>query len=619
MKKRLALLIIIITINLTSCGKSSSEEAKELQTQMLTVVGIPPDIITNICQDGNDDGLCDSSELSKISVKNNFFSKIVLGEGNSYELNNYDPTKKIIMELQDNKNIEFNDGNFSLEYKGTSSELSILQSMVDSDDISTEDIKNVKDMEGKDTFYEVLLSSMEKNLNKYMKNDMLHRSAREVNLKELGRLFQEDIPLKDLNQKIQEQCHGDKECIKSLIKSFSVNLDTDEQSIYTLAQARRKVKLLNDKLIEGLTCKSDEKKIVKHYGFEDIFNLKNRDENAHPAFDIVKLIGKENLKNYDVSNNRKIFAESLRELPRRIKNGKVYIGLKKSGGKLNSQDKIYIGKYNKENSNRYFSSKLVELQNQNWLHQPITKDDPTTEIYYTDLKNIVFNDKNTTLLDYLSRNNRFDAVIAKNTAVDFISIATCSTVNPKLEIKEAVNAFSCNNKKDRLIKIIGGRVDAFSKDRDKLSTPSELLLSTINKPLIGYDELANNKFFLDTLKIPKNITITQAQFSVGIKPLPKYLYQNDTINIGNYELEKYSRFKLYGNDDDSVLNIWTKNIRISNGERVLQTKLGDINVTDEVDTSLLDVLNRSNNAFDILIQNDTSVDFTYLNLCIEEK
>ncbi len=273
---------------LTSCGSGSSEEAKELLAQILTIVGIPEDIIMNICQDSDSDEICSPSELNNISlVKNsNFFSKILLGDNNTYELRNYDPTKNIIMELQDKDNIELNDGNFSLKYKGTTKELSILQSMVDNGDINQSDVKSVKNLQEVDTFYSVLLKSLEKNLNRYMKNNISQRDARDLNLKELGKVFQSDIPLKDLPNKIKKQCGDDKKCIKELIESFPVNLDTDEQTIYTLAQTRRK-KLINDKLIEEFTCSSGERKIIKHYGFEDIFNLKNGIEYARPSINLM--------------------------------------------------------------------------------------------------------------------------------------------------------------------------------------------------------------------------------------------------------------------------------------------------------------------------------------------
>ena len=621
MKKILTIFTLAIVVTFTSCGGGSSEEAKELLSQMLTIVGIPQNIIVNICQDGDDDGVCSTLELANISfIKKNFFSKVILGENNSYELKNYDPTKKIIMELQDSKNVEFNDGNFSLEYKGTSTELSILQAIVDSDNLTHDDIKNVKDLEDKDTFYEVLLGSLEKNLNQYMKNNIDSRGARDIDLKELGRVFKDEIPLKELPTKLKEQCNGDKECIKSLIKSLTVNLDTDEQRVYTLVQAQRKVKLLNDKLIEEFSCQANERKIVKHYGFEDLFSLKNREELTRPSINVITQLDRNSLVAYDSVRKNKIFADSVRKIPRKFRKGAFFIGFKKSGGKLNSRDKIYIGQYRKENQRELFSANLTELENLGWLHQDVNSNDPTTAIYYTEFKNIKFNDGNTTLFDYLRDKTRFDVVVEKNTAIDFISVATCSIIDPKAEIYEALNAFKCQDKSSKLVQIIGGNVDAFSLDEpDNNTTPSELLKVAIgSRATIGYDEIANNKIFIDSLNTHNSdFTITEAQFSVGIKPIQRYLYQNDTIHIGNYELGQYARFKLYGRDEDSVYSLWNRDILISNGERVIQAKLSDINLTNGDTGTLSNIFNKGYNLFDILIQNDTSVDFTHLNMCIK--
>jgi hypothetical protein len=120
MRKFIWILIIAVVVSLTSCGSGSSEEAKELLSQILTIVGIPQDMVVNICQDSDENGLCSPLEVDNISlIKNNFFTKLIFGDGNSYELQNYDSTKNIIMELRDTENIEHNDGNFSLEYKGS--------------------------------------------------------------------------------------------------------------------------------------------------------------------------------------------------------------------------------------------------------------------------------------------------------------------------------------------------------------------------------------------------------------------------------------------------------------------------------------------------------------------
>ena len=613
MKKYIWITGIVTALGVINCN-SSSEEAKKLLSQILTVVGIPQDMIVNICQDDDENGFCSSIELGNISsIKNSWLKKIILGDDNSYELKNYDPNKKIIMQLQSD-DVQYNDGNFSLEYKGTTTELSILQSMVDADDISEEDTVEVKKMEGKDTFDEILLSSLMKNLNRYMNNDMRHKDARDSNLKELGRVFKEDIPLKNLPTLIQKECNGDINCRKELIKSFPVNLDTEEQDIYTIAQEQRGVKLLNDKLIEEFSCGAEDRKIIRHYGFEDLFNLKNRDELTHPSKNVTTQIREEDLVHYDNEPNGKFFAEEVNRLPRKIKKGMFYIGLKRAGDSLNRDDKIHIGRYSTDTN---FNATLLSLANRGWSHQAISRDNPTTDIYYTSFKNIQLNDKNETLMDYLSNRNYFDIVVEKDTAVDFISIATCSEKDPVAEIKQTLNVFSCKDD-ERLIKIVGGTVDAFAEDNDeKETTPSSAMTNSINSPTIGYDELADNKIFIDTLNRPLDLTITDAQFSVGIKPMPKLLYQNDIIYLGNYSASKYASFRLYGNSENSVFNKWKKDIRISNGERVIQANLFDLNLTKGGESSIFDMINTTNSLLDILIQNDTQVDFSYLNLCVK--
>ena len=614
MKKIIDLLTVVIIIGLTSCG-GGNEKAKELLSRLLKIVGIPQDIIVNICQDDNDNGFCDAIELDNITfIKNNFFTKIFLGSDGTYELQNYDPNKKIIMELQDKVNIEQNDGNFSLEYKGTSQELSILQAMVDADHLKDDDVENIKIMEGKDTFDEVLLKSMLLNLNNYLKNSMQVRNAMEANLQELGRVFIDDLPIKQLPARIEEYCKGDTTCIKETIENFHVNLDTDEQDIYTIAQAKRVQKLLNDKLLETFQCNENELRTIKHYGIEDIFNLANGRELTRPSPNVLARVNREQIVHYDESRMNSIFAEDVRKLPMRMRKGKLFIGLKKDDELLNDGDRIFIGQYGSDN---FFSSTLRTLHEKNgWLHQTINNNTPTTDIYFNDFKNIVLSEKGT-LLDYLTIKNHFDVVVEKNTAVDFITVATCSKKDPRAEIQVMLNAFECPTG-SRLVQIAGGTADAFDIESEKPATPSEILLSRIDKSFIDYDQEAHNKFFAETLNLPNEPTITQAQFSVGLKPMEKFLYQNDTIHIGNYEMDEYARFKLYGNDENSIFNQWTRGMIISNGERVYQTNLADINLTNGTG-SLFELIQSNNRLLDIVIQNDTIVDFTYLNLCFKNE
>lgn|GEM_PF-6107257 len=611
--KRFFTIFIVVTF-LTNCGGGSSKEAKELLSQILTIVGIPQDIIVNICQDSDGDGLCSIFELNGVE-KMRSINKITLESGNIYRLKNYDPTKKIIMELQDRGNIELNDGNFSLEYKGTTTTLSILTSMVDSNFLDKNRITDVDRLEDSDTFYSVLLHGFERNLNLYMKNSLPQRDARDINLKELGRVFSEDIPLDRLRERIKRECDSNRSCIKDALESLSVNLLTDEQNIYILAQERRGVKkLLNDKLIEEFSCIKRDRKVIKHFGFEDIFSLKNGVEYARASLPVVKLLGKENLVNYD-STKRGIFAESVRDLPRKIRGGRFFIGLQRRDGKLDSRDTIYIGRYSLDDNRTFFSSKLRDLEKRGWLHKVVsTTSNPTTDIYYIDFKDIIFNDSKTTLLEFLDKKTKFDVVVKENTAVDFISVAVCAMSNPKLEIKNALSSFECES--GDLVSIAGGAIDAFSLDiEDNATTPSEHLLSIVKGDIIGYDEESGNKTFIDSLDFLRGRDIKDAQFSIGIKPESNYLYQNDIIVIGSAEFNRFKSFKLYGVDEGSVYSLWDRTIQISNGERVLQVDFNDINISDGI--SFLDFFNRREALFDILVKNDTRVDFSYLNLCIE--
>ena len=70
MKKRLLLLLSPLLIaGLISCG-GGDKEAKELLLRILNLIGIPQNIVVNICQDKNRDGFCSINEVNKkITVK----------------------------------------------------------------------------------------------------------------------------------------------------------------------------------------------------------------------------------------------------------------------------------------------------------------------------------------------------------------------------------------------------------------------------------------------------------------------------------------------------------------------------------------------------------------------
>jgi len=59
LRKIVSLLGVVIVLTFISCGGGSSKEAKALLKKILTVIGIPPKNITNICQTSNSSDICE--------------------------------------------------------------------------------------------------------------------------------------------------------------------------------------------------------------------------------------------------------------------------------------------------------------------------------------------------------------------------------------------------------------------------------------------------------------------------------------------------------------------------------------------------------------------------------
>jgi len=76
LKKVIWLSSLIGVLSFTSCGGGGSEKAKELLEKILQFVGIPQQVIVNVCQDSNRDGICGGGEL---------FTKVVINKGDSLD------------------------------------------------------------------------------------------------------------------------------------------------------------------------------------------------------------------------------------------------------------------------------------------------------------------------------------------------------------------------------------------------------------------------------------------------------------------------------------------------------------------------------------------------------
>jgi len=149
LKRLMWLLSLIGVLSFTSCGVGS-DEAKELLQRLLRLVGIPHDIVVNICQDNNNNGFCESIEPHVSIVMNQgdtaqtLWQKITETADGQYLLETYNPEKPILVELQDVAKVNYDEGKFTLVFDGfetkeddnETKEISILESMVDADAIT---------------------------------------------------------------------------------------------------------------------------------------------------------------------------------------------------------------------------------------------------------------------------------------------------------------------------------------------------------------------------------------------------------------------------------------------------------------------------------------------------
>ncbi len=180
MKKVIWLFSIVVIFSLVNCGGGSSKEAKELLQRILNLVGIPQEIVLNICQDDNNNGICEQIELqAKIDINRDdddidkIFSKISKSEDGKYLLETLDPTKPLLLELQDIVNVKYDNGKFTFHFNGLldnelEKELSIFQTMIDANNLTEANVKKARELDREDDqnkFYAMLLKVLEENLN----------------------------------------------------------------------------------------------------------------------------------------------------------------------------------------------------------------------------------------------------------------------------------------------------------------------------------------------------------------------------------------------------------------------------------------------------------------------
>ena len=244
--KWLASSIIIFGIIGCGSGDKDKKEAKELLQKILQVVGIPHEIVVNICQDGNGNGICDATDLqTKITLNrgdtfNDIWQKISLTPDGRYFLETMDRTKPVLLELQDEAKVIYDDGKFTIPFSGfkndeqnETKELSILASLVDKGYFSDRDLTDIRSLNNPDTqnkFYTTLLNSLEENINILRAKGLNAQQSMLGNLKEIADELEDDGVKTTLADDLN-RCGVDLVCVDTRLGTLgSKLLITDEEA-----------------------------------------------------------------------------------------------------------------------------------------------------------------------------------------------------------------------------------------------------------------------------------------------------------------------------------------------------------------------------------------------------
>jgi len=228
MKKFILMIMLVSTVWFSACG-GGDKEAKELLKRILQLVGIPQNIVVNICQDANANGICGINEIqTKVTIKKgetekSILEKVALNESNQFFLENYDPTKNILLELQNQESFRYDDGKFTFHYSPQTQELSILQAMVDSGYLKQDDISDIKEANAVDDFYFILLRDTYSNMNRLRAKGVNNEDAVALSLKEMA----DELLTSGLSDELTEKlnsCGDDQVCIDKVLEEVSSGL-----------------------------------------------------------------------------------------------------------------------------------------------------------------------------------------------------------------------------------------------------------------------------------------------------------------------------------------------------------------------------------------------------------
>lgn len=231
---------------LTGCGKSD-KEAKELLTRLLQIVGIPYDIVVNICQDGNNNGLCEAYELqTKVTINKGdsvetILSKVKLTEDGKYLLEHYDPTKKILMEIEDNEALNNSGQKVTLSYEPKDietlpvQELSILQSLIDNNLIKEEEVTKLKESKVRPKVDAILLENLFENQKILVENNMTTVDARDRNLEYIAEGLRDINVSGNLVENLQS-CENNNSCEETILQDANEQTQIDKKEAQVIAE-----------------------------------------------------------------------------------------------------------------------------------------------------------------------------------------------------------------------------------------------------------------------------------------------------------------------------------------------------------------------------------------------
>jgi hypothetical protein len=480
------------------------------------------------------------------------------------------------------------------------------------------DKANIKINLSNNSFYftQTLLSIIQKNLMFLKLSNIEEMEAKKINISFILKTLK-SFNIENFDNDVSEECKDDKKCINETLNLLSSSLLLDKKKIDAIIPKKDTVSVN----IENFSCQAGEIKTIQQYGVKDLFSTANGSEPAHPhpvtalipSFVTYNNNHNAGFSNYDNSQVNRQFLENIHNLPANINSGRFYISLKSNGTSLQSNDGLVIGDI--VAINRYYqggSQFFSDLASDGWVQFT----NANIHTFWNDFSNILFQNGTTTLLQHVANNNHFDVYIQDDTSVDYITVVTCSQPTPIQTITTIVNNFECSEH-ERLIKILGGEIDAFSQITDTPpANPANHLTSLVSYPTTGYDETHADRHFLETLYLPTTMhNITKAELNIGYRPLNNVLQHNDGLNVGHYNTN-YASGKLSPTATNSILTQGWNIHNISNGEKVIQANLADVN--NSTGTGNLFSTALSTGHIDIYVQDDTAIDFTQLNLCVKK-